>query len=235
MSDSLCDIVETIAQIPQLMPCLEDRLLTTALSVIGQHANPELVGLVDQAVDLVGTVLKQLTPPVNPALIQAAFPAIVGMMLQTDDLQAMQNGCDCLRAFVRAAPAELAQWSDGTLSGYDYIVQVIQRILHPDMDPSASVFIGTFITQFLLKGVGVTPEMCVAIFTAVLAKLLHLNSARLHNIQGLVFVLAYWINMDPAAALNFLAERGALQVGQPMTHPMPHPMLYPTTHPRLTP
>lgn len=79
------------------------------------------------------------------------------------------------------------------------------------MDPSASVFVGTFITQFLLKGVGVTPEMCVAIFTSVLAKLLHLNSARLHNIQGLVFVLAYWINMDAAAALNFLAERGALQ------------------------
>eukprot|EP00040_Diaphanoeca_grandis_P018433 m.96912 g.96912 ORF g.96912 m.96912 type:complete len:1028 (+) comp26938_c0_seq1:24-3107(+) len=209
VADCVAGLVTALAKIPQMLPCLEQRLLTTIVSIINQHAKPELLGILTHALELVEIFVKSVEPPLSEALINQAFPAVLGMMMVTDDIEALQYGSCCLRVYVRKSPAQIQAWNDGTRTGHQYIVQVIERLLLPEMSDSACLDVGRLIVQLLLKTT-MSQELCQSVFLAVTRKLFALKPL-LTIIQSLIFVIAYWINMDPTAALQFLKEKGCTE------------------------
>ena len=53
-----------------------------------------------------------------------AFPAIVKMMMLSQDAEALQNGSECLRIYVSKAAPQLVAWTDGTATGIQYVAHL---------------------------------------------------------------------------------------------------------------
>lgn len=77
------------------------------------------------ALDVLATLVKYSTPPLCEALINQGFPACVSYVLSTDDITCMQNGGECLRAYVLNGYPQLVQWrNDAGQNGMHLVLQV---------------------------------------------------------------------------------------------------------------
>ena len=63
--------------------------------------------------DVLQTLVRSSPRPLSEALIHQSFPAAVQSTLHTDDAATMQNGGECLRAYVSVALEQICQWQDG--------------------------------------------------------------------------------------------------------------------------
>ena len=60
------------------------------------------------ALDMLEVMVRSSTPPLSEPLITVGFPAVIQRTLNTDDLSTLQNGGECLRAFVSVAPEQVS-------------------------------------------------------------------------------------------------------------------------------
>ena len=65
------------------------------------------------ALDVLQTLVRSSPLPMSDGLVQQAFPAAVQCTLRTDDNATMQNGGECLRAYVSVGLEQVCQWQDG--------------------------------------------------------------------------------------------------------------------------
>jgi hypothetical protein len=180
----------------------------TQVSVLEQHENPAYLGLVERGVELIKVIAEANPPPFSPALMATAFPALLKMMLTSVDQEALQVGSECIRVFVSNATEQVLAWTDGTVNGLDYLMQVIVRLLHPETPESASVYAGILVTRVLMKAGGHVHAHVPDILKAVLGKL---NAVKtMTNIQGLIMVFAQLIITDMPSVMAFLTAQGAL-------------------------
>lgn len=59
------------------------------------------------ALDMLEVMVRSSSPPLGDPLMNVAFPAVVQRTLNTDDLSTLQNGGECLRAYVSVAPEQV--------------------------------------------------------------------------------------------------------------------------------
>ena len=58
------------------------------------------------------TMVRAHKGPLSESMIKTGFPAVVHCTLHTDDNAAMQNGGECLRAFLSVALEQVIAWHD---------------------------------------------------------------------------------------------------------------------------
>ena len=59
------------------------------------------------ALDMLEVMIRSSCTPLSEPLMNAAFPSVVQRTLQTDDLSTLQNGGECLRAYVSVSPEQV--------------------------------------------------------------------------------------------------------------------------------
>lgn len=123
--------------------------------------------------------------------------------MNSDDHTVLQNGGECLRAFVAVSPAQVCEYMDANGgSGLSYIVQVACRLLDPHTSEFSATLIGKLITTLICKTGDKLGDQLEHLLRSVLSKLRSADT--LTVVQSLVMVYAHLFNTQMDAALNFL-------------------------------
>lgn len=159
---------------------------------------PQGVGL-----DLLTAILRASTAPFNPALMNVAFPAVINCIMNSDDHTVLQNGGECLRAYVAVSPGQVYEYRDPNGgAGMVYVVQVACRLLDPHTSEFSATLVGKLITTLICKAGDGLGDQLELLLRAVLSKLRSADT--LSVIQSLIMVYAHLFNTQMDAALNFL-------------------------------
>lgn len=131
---------------------MQMRLIPTLVSIMQAPADKIPAGLCATAIDILTTVVRNTKPPLSQLLICQAFPAVAQCTLHTDDNATMQNGGECLRAYVSVTLEQVAQWHDEQgHNGLWYVMQVVSQLLDPRTSEFTAAFVGRLVSTLISK------------------------------------------------------------------------------------
>ncbi|KAK8783595.1 hypothetical protein V5799_010042 [Amblyomma americanum] len=202
---SICqDIFKELCQNSLCCGALQQRLLPTIVSILQAPLDRIPSGLQAVSLDVLQTIVRSSTPPLAEPLITQAFPVVVQCIMHTDDNSTLQNGGECIRAYVSVAYEQVAAWRDEQgQTGLYYVVKVAQHLLDPKTPESAAMFVGRLVSVLILKAGASLGEGTELLLRAVLSKLQ--QSETLSVIQSLVLVFAHLVHTQMGAVLDFLS------------------------------
>ncbi|XP_015915649.1 importin-9 [Parasteatoda tepidariorum] len=199
------DIFTNLCKCPNTIAPLQQRLIPTLVSILQAQPNKVPSGLQAASLDVLYTVVRNSPQPVPAQLISHAFPAAIHCIMHTDDNSILQNGGECLRAFVSVALEQVTSWQDENgVTGLDYIIRVVQLLLDPKTPECASAFIGKLISLLILKAGTIIGEKSESLLRAVLSKMQKSEALSVH--QSLIMVFAQLISKQIEPTLEFLSS-----------------------------
>lgn len=202
---SICqDIFKELCRNPLCCGALQQRLLPTIISILQASLDKIPSGLQAVSLDVLQTIVRSSAPPLAEPLITQAFPTVVQCVMLTDDNATLQNGGECIRAYVSVAYDQVAAWRDEQgQTGLYYIVKVAQHLLDPKTPESAAMFVGRLVSAVISKAGLSLGDGTELLLRAVLSKLQ--QSETLSVIQSLVLVFAHLVHTQMSAVLDFLS------------------------------
>lgn len=117
----------------------------------------------------------------------------------------IQNGGECLRAFVSVSPDQVAAYRDSEgHTGLYFIIQVVLNLLNPTVNESSSAFVGRLVSTLFNRAGSHLGDSVDLILRGVLSKLQ--GSSSLVAAQSLIMVYAHLIHAQMEAVLDFLSS-----------------------------
>ncbi|KAF4357794.1 hypothetical protein F8388_024405 [Cannabis sativa] len=145
------EVLEALKNAPGCIHPLVSRILPYIGPILNnpQQQPDELVA---GSLDLVTMLLKarmNSAVDVVKAVYDVCFDAIIRIVLQSDDHSEMQNATECLAALISGGRQDMLAWGD---SGFIMrsLLDVVSRLLDPDLESSGSLFVGSYILQLIL-------------------------------------------------------------------------------------
>lgn len=87
-------------------------------------------------------------------------------------LSSLQNGGECLRAYVSVALEQIAQWRDEQgNSGLWYVMQVVNQLLDPRTSEFTAAFVGRLVSTLISRAGTELGEQLDQILRAILSKM----------------------------------------------------------------
>jgi len=195
------DLFKILSVNPGCVVPLQARLVPTLVSIL--NAQEQFSGLKSVALDVLATLVRSSPLPLSDHLMQVAFPAAIQVTLSTDDNSVLQNGGECLRAYISVAPDQISSFADPAgKTGLQHIVNVAGHLLNPAGSETSAVFVGRLVTSLIRKTGDRLGENLDHLLKAVLSKLQRAES--LTVVQSLILVYAQLIHSQLDAVLNFL-------------------------------
>ncbi|KAM8976738.1 importin-9 [Pelodytes ibericus] len=199
------DIFKELAQIEGCQTSMQMRLIPTLVSIMQAPADKIPTGLCATSIDILTTVVRNTKPPLSELLICQGFPAIAQCTLRTDDNTTMQNGGECLRAYVSVALEQIAQWRDEQgHSGLWYVMQVVGQLLDPRTSEFTAAFVGRLVSTLISKAGRELGENLDQILRAILSKMQQAET--LSVMQSLIMVFAHLAHSQLEPLLDFLCS-----------------------------
>ncbi|RWS09017.1 Importin-9-like protein [Dinothrombium tinctorium] len=188
---------------------LQQRIIPTLLSILNpSQLTPAVQTLQPVAMDILTTIVRNSSVPLSDALINQAFPAVATCILSTaDDNATLQNGGECMRAFVSKATDQIAAYrdSENRRDGMSLVLQVCLHILDPRVNETCAAFVGSLIFVTINKASPyIGNDNIHLLLRSVLSKLQ--TSETLSVVQGLIMVFAHLINHNLPTVLDFLSS-----------------------------
>ncbi|XP_076333062.1 importin 9 [Tachypleus tridentatus] len=197
------EIFKELCTIPSCQGSVLQRLLPTIVSILNAPTDKITMGLQAVSLDVLQTVVRSSSKPLLEALITQAFPAAVHCILNTDDNTTVQNGGECLRAYVSVALEQITAWHDEVgHNGLYYTLQVAQHLLDPKTPESSAAFVGRLVSSLIAKAGTSLADKTELLLRAVLSKMQQTET--LSVIQSLIMVFAHLIHHQMNAVLEFL-------------------------------
>uniref|UniRef100_A0A1A7YD99 Importin 9 n=1 Tax=Iconisemion striatum TaxID=60296 RepID=A0A1A7YD99_9TELE len=199
------DIFKELAQIEGCQGPMQMRLIPTLVSIM--QAPPDKIpsGLCSTSVDILTTVVRNTKPPLSELLMCQAFPVVAQCTLRTDDNTIMQNGGECLRAYVSVALEQIAQWRDEQgNSGLWYVMQVVNQLLDPRTSEFTAAFVGRLVSTLISRAGTELGEQLDQILRAILSKMQQAET--LSVMQSLIMVFAHLVHSQLEPLLEFLCS-----------------------------
>ncbi|XP_034389119.1 importin-9 [Cyclopterus lumpus] len=199
------DIFKELAQIEGCQGPMQMRLIPTLVSIM--HAPPDKMpaGLCATSIDILTTVVRNTKPPLSEMLVCQAFPVVAQCSLRTDDNTIMQNGGECLRAYVSVALEQIAQWRDEQgNSGLWYVMQVVNQLLDPRTSEFTAAFVGRLVSTLISRAGTQLGEQLDQILRAILSKMQQAET--LSVMQSLIMVFAHLVHSQLEPLLEFLCS-----------------------------
>ncbi|OQR79887.1 importin-9-like [Tropilaelaps mercedesae] len=200
------EIFKELSKVPACSVQLQQKLLPTLIEILTTPQVKMPTSMPAVALDILATFVRHSPAPLPDMIITQAFPACVACVVSTDDITCMQNGGECLRAYVFAAYPQLAQWrSDQGQTGVHLVLQVCEHLLDPKAPESAAAFVGRLVCTLVARGMpDLGQEGVERLLRAVLSKLLHTETCSVA--QNLILVFARLVHTDLSALLDFLSS-----------------------------
>ncbi|KAI2659192.1 Lysine-specific demethylase 5B [Labeo rohita] len=199
------DIFKELAQIEACQGPMQMRLIPTLVSIM--QAPPDKIpsGLCATSIDILTTVVRNTKPPLSDMLVCQAFPAVAQCTLRTDDNTTMQNGGECLRAYVSVALEQIAQWQDEQgHSGLWYVMQVVSQLLDPRTSEFTAAFVGRLVSTLIARAGSQLADQLDQILRAILSKMQQAET--LSVMQSLIMVFAHLVHSQLEPLLEFLCS-----------------------------
>ncbi|KAH0619009.1 hypothetical protein JD844_018608 [Phrynosoma platyrhinos] len=199
------DIFKELAQIEACQDAMQMRLIPTLVSIMQAPADKIPAGLCATSIDILTTVVRNTKPPLSELLICQAFPAVAQCSLHTDDHATMQNGGECLRAYISVALEQIAQWHDEQgHNGLWYVMQVVSQLLDPRTSEFTAAFVGRLVSTLISKAGSELGENLDQILRAILSKMQQAEA--LTVMQSLIMVFAHLVHSQLEPLLEFLCS-----------------------------
>ncbi|XP_065792446.1 importin-9 [Muntiacus reevesi] len=199
------DVFKELSQIEACQGPMQTRLIPTLVSIMQAPADKIPAGLCATAIDILTTVVRNTKPPLSQLLICQAFPAVAQCTLHTDDNATMQNGGECLRAYVSVALEQVAQWRDEQgHSGLWYVMRVVSQLLDPRTSEFTAAFVGRLVSTLIARAGRELGESLDQILRAVLSKMQQAET--LSVMQSLIMVFAHLVHTQLEPLLEFLCS-----------------------------
>uniref|UniRef100_A0A665SVP3 Importin N-terminal domain-containing protein n=1 Tax=Echeneis naucrates TaxID=173247 RepID=A0A665SVP3_ECHNA len=191
------DIFKELAQIEGCQGPMQMRLIPTLVSIM--QAPPDKIpsGLCATSIDILTTVVRNTKAPLSEMLVCQAFPVVAQCTLRTDDNTIMQNGGECLRAYVSVALEQIAQWRDEQgNSGLWYVMQVVNQLLDPRTSEFTAAFVGRLVSTLISRAGTELGEQLDQILRAILSKMhtCHVSLPGPTGKPALEFVMTEWMS-----------------------------------------
>uniref|UniRef100_A0A8C9WNZ1 Importin 9 n=1 Tax=Scleropages formosus TaxID=113540 RepID=A0A8C9WNZ1_SCLFO len=199
------DIFKELAQIEACQGPMQMRLIPTLVSIM--QAPPDKIpsGLCATAIDILTTVVRNTKPPLSEMLMCQAFPVVAQCTLHTDDNTTMQNGGECLRAYVSVALEQVGQWQDDQgHSGLWYVMQVVSQLLDPRTSEFTAAFVGRLVSTLIARAGTQLGDQLDQILRAILSKMQQAET--LSVMQSLIMVFAHLVHSQLEPLLEFLCS-----------------------------
>lgn len=117
----------------------------------------------------------------------------------------MQNGGECLRAYVSVALEQIAQWHDEQgHNGLWYVMQVVSQLLDPRTSEFTAAFVGRLVSTLISKAGSELGENLDQILRAILSKMQQAET--LSVMQSLIMVFAHLVHSQLEPLLEFLCS-----------------------------
>ncbi|XP_055510701.1 importin-9 [Leucoraja erinacea] len=199
------DIFKELAQIEDCQGPMQMRLIPTLVSIMHAPSDKIPSGLCATAIDILTTVVRNTKLPLSEVLICQAFPVVAQCTLHTDDNATMQNGGECLRAYVAVAMEQIAQWHDEQgHNGLWYVMQVVSQLLDPRTSEYTAAFVGRLVSTLITKAGSQLGENLDQILRAILSKMQQAET--LSVMQSLIMVFAQLVHNQLEPLLEFLCS-----------------------------
>uniref|UniRef100_A0A7I4DD79 Importin N-terminal domain-containing protein n=1 Tax=Physcomitrium patens TaxID=3218 RepID=A0A7I4DD79_PHYPA len=148
------DTLETLKKVPGCAQPLALRALPVLASILArpQHQpQQQPQDLVNGALDLLAMLLKKAPLEVVKAAHDASFKSVISIVLQSDDTSELQNGTECLAAFVREGGEALLGWGGDADQTMRMLLDSVARLLNPEQDSSSALFVGNLVTTLITQ------------------------------------------------------------------------------------
>uniref|UniRef100_A0A3Q0SFE1 Importin 9 n=1 Tax=Amphilophus citrinellus TaxID=61819 RepID=A0A3Q0SFE1_AMPCI len=199
------DIFKELAQIEGCQGPMQMRLIPTLISIMQAPHDKIPTGLCATSIDILTTVVRNTKPPLSEMLVCQAFPVVAQCTLRTDDNAIMQNGGECLRAYVSMALEQIAQWRDEQgNSGLWYVMQVVNQLLDPRTSEFTAAFVGRLVSTLISRAGTELGEQLDQILRAILSKMQQAET--LSVMQSLIMVFAHLVHSQLEPLLEFLCS-----------------------------
>ncbi|XP_047437746.1 importin-9 [Mugil cephalus] len=199
------DIFKELAQIEGCQGPMQMRLIPTLVSIMQAPTDKIPSGLCATSIDILTTVVRNTKPPLSEILVCQAFPVVAQCTLRTDDNTIMQNGGECLRAYVSVALEQIAQWRDEQgNSGLWYVMQVVNQLLDPRTSEFTAAFVGRLVSTLISRAGTELGEQLDQILRAILSKMQQAET--LSVMQSLIMVFAHLVHSQLEPLLEFLCS-----------------------------
>ncbi|KAL3138300.1 hypothetical protein ABBQ32_006113 [Trebouxia sp. C0010 RCD-2024] len=199
-------VIEALAAGPAF-PHLLARILPILASIIS-HANSNSSILVEGALDVLVSLLKAAGPQQAHQMHSMVGPHIQALILQHTDAGVLQSCCQYLKTLIGIAGVEMLSWEGGNpqdrLQG---LLQVVSRLLQPEMGDSCSLYVGSLIHQLLLKMPAQVGPIVPALLRPLVDKLAQSESSPL--VVQLLLVIAQLVHLDTNQLIDCLANQPA--------------------------
>uniref|UniRef100_A0A8C6WK97 Importin 9 n=2 Tax=Neogobius melanostomus TaxID=47308 RepID=A0A8C6WK97_9GOBI len=199
------DIFKELAQIEGCQVPMQMRLIPTLISIMQAPPDKIPTGLCATSIDILTTVVRNTKPPLSELLVCQAFPVVAQCTLRTDDNAIMQNGGECLRAYVSVSLEQVAQWRDEQgNSGLWYVMQVVNQLLDPRTSEFTAAFVGRLVSTLISRAGTELGEQLDQILRAILSKMQQAET--LSVMQSLIMVFAHLVHSQLEPLLEFLCS-----------------------------
>ncbi|KAK7915627.1 hypothetical protein WMY93_011388 [Mugilogobius chulae] len=197
--------LKELAQIEGCQGPMQMRLIPTLVSIMQAPSDKIPTGLCATSIDILTTVVRNSKPPLSEMLVCQAFPVVAQCTLRTDDNTIMQNGGECLRAYVSVALEQIAQWRDEQgNSGLWYVMQVVNQLLDPRTSEFTAAFVGRLVSTLIARAGTELGEQLDQILRAILSKMQQAET--LSVMQSLIMVFAHLVHSQLEPLLEFLCS-----------------------------
>ncbi|XP_066883101.1 importin-9 isoform X4 [Kogia breviceps] len=199
------DVFKELSQIEACQGPTQMRLVPTLVGIMQAPADKIPAGLCATAIDILTTVVRGTKPPLSQLLICQAFPAVAQCTLHTDDNATMQNGGECLRAYVSVALEQVAQWRDEQgHNGLWYVMQVVSQLLDPRTSEFTAAFVGRLVSTLISKAGRELGENLDQILRAILSKMQQAETLSVMQLEPLLEFLCSLPGPTGKPALEFV-------------------------------
>ncbi|XP_005988453.1 importin-9 isoform X2 [Latimeria chalumnae] len=199
------DIFKELVQIEACQAPMEMRLIPTLISIMQAPLDKIPSGLCATAIDILTAVVRNTKVPLSELLVCQAFPVLAHCTLHTDDNATMQNGSECLRAYVSVALDQIVQWHDDQgRSGLWYVMQVVNQLLDPRTSEFGAAFVGRLVSSLISKAGTQLGENLDQILRAILSKMQQVETISV--MQSLIMVFAHLVHSQLEPLLEYLCS-----------------------------
>lgn len=186
---------------------LQARLGPTINSILSPPEPSETATtLQPAALDILTAMARSSPLPLSDILMQLFCSAVTCILSTSDDNACLQNGGECIRAYVsRATQQVMSVRVDGERNGAQMVMHVCMHLLDPRVGESCSAFVGRLVSISIGKAAAILgPDNVHLLLRSVLSKLQ--TAETLSVIQSLVMVFAHLIHYEMQTVLDFLSS-----------------------------
>lgn len=203
------DFFRELSKNAKCAPLTQQRLGPALVSILNPNQTDQsVITLQPVALDILTTMVRNSPLPLSPILMTQLFPAAAKCILSTvDDNATMQNGGECLRAYVSRAMEQIVAFKEpeSNSDGLSILMQVCLHLLDPRVNESCAAFVGRLISIVITKaGSYLGHDNIHLLLRSVLSKLQ--TAETLSVIQSLIMVFSHLFNHEMTTVLDFLSS-----------------------------